>query len=83
MKIGKGKEMKEYTVVYIKDDKEYARDIYNTGTTIKDIVDELNCSMNRYGVDYDYVTIFDANNEEDIVYFKVVNINGYYVLSEM
>ena len=72
--------MKEYTVVYIKDDKEYARDIYNPGTDIKDIVDELNYRMNRYGVDYDYVTIFDANNEEDIVYFKVFNVAGKYEL---
>ena len=75
--------MKEYTVVYIKDFKEYSRHVYSPGTTIKDIVDKLNYCMNRYGVDYDYVTIFDANNEEDIVYFKVLNVDGKYELVEV
>lgn len=75
--------MKEYTVVYIKDFEECSRKIYNPGTTIEDIVDELNYYMNRYSLDYDYVTIFDANNEEDIVYFRVLNVDGKYELVEV
>lgn len=72
--------MKEYAVVYIKDNKEYARDIYNPGATISDIVKELNYEISCYGKDCEYITIFDVNNEKDITYFKVVNINGKYQL---
>lgn len=72
--------MKEYTVVYIKNDEECGRDYYKPGTTISEIVDELIYDLNRYGKDCDYITIFDDNDEEDILYFKVVNINGNYVL---
>lgn len=72
--------MKEYTVVYIKNDEEYFRDTYNGGTTIADIVEELTYKLNRYGKYCDYITIFDANEVEDIVYFKVVNIDCKYQL---
>ena len=73
----------KYTVVYIKGTEEYARDTYMSGATISDIVKELRYEINRYGKDCDYITIFDANNEEDIVYFKVVNIHGHYVLVKL
>ena len=75
--------MKEYTVVYIKNDEECGRDYYTPGTTIFEIVDELIYELNRYGKDCEYITIFDDNNEEDILYFKVVNINGHYELVEL
>ena len=71
--------MKEYTVVYIVGTEEYARDTYKPGTAIKEIVKELS----RYCKDCDYITIFDANDEEDILYFKVLNIHGHYVLVEL
>ena len=72
--------MKEYTVVYIKNDEEYACDTFEPGTTISEIVEELIYEINRYSKDCEYITIFDDNDEEDIVYFKVVNIHGHYEL---
>ena len=75
--------MKEYTVVYIKNDEEYARDTYKPGATIDEIVKELTYELNRYGKECEYITIFDGNNEEDIVYFKVINTQGHYVLVEL
>ena len=74
--------MKEYIVDYIKNGEEHGRDYYTPGTTISEIVDELTYELNRYGKDCDYITIFDDNDEEDILYFKVVNINGHYVLEK-
>ena len=74
--------MKEYTAVYIKNCEECGRDYYTAGATISGIVDEIIDELNRHDIDCDYITIFDVNDEEDIHYFKVVNINGYYVLSE-
>ena len=73
----------EYTVVYIKNGKEYARDRYTPGTTIPEIVEELKYELNRYGKDCEYITIFDADAVEDIAYFKVVNMHGHYVLVEL
>ena len=75
--------MKEYTVVYIKNCEEYARDTYTAGVTIADIVEELTYEINRYGKDCEYVTIFDMNDEEDISYFKVVPVDGKYKLIEL
>lgn len=75
--------MKEYTVVYIKDMEEYSRDTYIPGVTVKEIVEELTYELNRYGKECEYITIFDANNKKDIVYFKVVNIHGHYKLDEL
>lgn len=72
--------MKEYTVAYIKGTEEYARDTYKPGATNDEIVKELTYELNRYGKDCDYITIFDGNNEEDITYYKVVNIDGKYEL---
>lgn len=75
--------MKEYTVVYIKDYEEYSRDTYKPGATIYEIVKELTYEINRYGKDCDYITIFDAYNEEDIYYYKVVNLGDRYILLEI
>ena len=72
----------KYTVVYIKNGEECGRDYYTPGTTISEIVDELIYELNRYDKDCEYITIFDDDDEEDILYFKVVNINGHYVLAE-
>lgn len=72
--------MKEYTVVYIKNCEECGRDYYTAGATISEIVDELIYELNRYGKDCEYITIFDANDEEDISYYKVVNIDDKYQL---
>lgn len=72
--------MKEYTVVYIKNCEECGRDYYTAGATISEIVDEVTDKLNRYDIDCEYITIFDANNEEDIVYFKVFNAAGKYEL---
>lgn len=73
--------MKEYTVAYIKNGEEYGdRDIYIACTTISEIVDEVIYELNLYGEDCEYITIFDANDEEDIAYYKVVNIDGKYQL---
>lgn len=74
--------MKEYAAVYIKNCEECGRDYYIVGATISEIVHELVNKLNRYDIDCEYITIFDVNDEEDIHYFKVLNICGYYVLSE-
>ena len=76
--------MKAYTVEYIKDGEAYAYDTYMPGTFISEIVGELNYQMNRYGVDYDEIAIFDSNDDEaETIYYEVVNINGHYKLVEM
>lgn len=75
--------MKSYTVAYINDMEEYARDTYIPGATIADIVEELTYEFNRYGKDCDYITIFDMNDEEDISYFKVVPVDCNYKLIEL
>lgn len=75
--------MKQYTVVYIKNDEEYSRDTYIAGATIADIVEELTYELNSYGKDCDYITIFDANEVEDISYFKVMSVDGKYKLIEL
>lgn len=75
--------MKEYTVAYIKGTEEYAYDTYKSGATIKEIVDELTYNMNRYGVDYDEIAIYEMGSEELIVYYEVVNIHGHYLLAEL
>lgn len=72
--------MKEYTVAYIKNGEDYAYDNFMVGTTISDIVKELTYIMNRYGADYGEIAIFDVNDEEDTIYYKVVNIDGKYQL---
>lgn len=36
--------------------------------------------MNRYGVDFDEIAIFDVNDEEETIYHKVVNIDGKFHL---
>lgn len=74
--------MKEYAVVYIKNCEECGRDYYTAGATISEIVDEVIDKLNRYDIDCEHITIFDVNDEKDIHYFKVLNICGYYVLSE-
>ena len=79
---GKGQKMKEYTVVYIKNCEECGCDYYIAGATISEIVDELIDKLNRHDIDCEYITIFDVNDEEDIHYIEVLNICGYYVLSE-
>lgn len=70
--------MKEYTVAYIKNGQEYAYDTYIAGTTVSEILDELTYNVNRYGKDYDEISIFDVN-DEDRLYYEVVEINGKYV----
>ena len=72
--------MKEYTVAYIKDGEDYAYDTYKQGTTIKEIINGLTYEMYRYGVDYDEIAIFDVNDQEDTIYFKVEKIDGKYQL---
>lgn len=72
--------MKEYTVVYIKNGEEYGERVIYIACTISEMVDELVYELNLYGEDCDYITIFDANDEEDIAYYKVVNIDGKYQL---
>ena len=72
-----------YTVVYIKGTEEYSRETYIPGATVKEIVEELTYEINRYYKQCDYITIFDANNVEDISYFKVVTVDGKYKLIEL
>ena len=72
--------MKEYTVAYIKNGEDYAYDTYIAGTTISEIIKELTYELNRYGKDCDEIAIFDVNDEEDTLYYKVVNIDGKYQL---
>jgi hypothetical protein len=74
--------MKEYTVAYIKDTEEYAYDTYIAGTAIGEIAEELTYNMNRYGVDYNEIVIFDVNDEKEanVYFYKVVNIDGKYQL---
>ena len=75
--------MRAYTVVYIKGTEECARDTYTSGVTVKEIVEELMYNINRYHKHCDYITIFDMNDEADISYFKVVNVDGKYILIEL
>ena len=76
--------MKEYTVVYLQGTEEYARDNFIDGTTISDIVEELTYEINRYGVDYDEIAIFNSYDDEAAtIYYEVVNIYGHYILAEM
>ena len=73
-----------YMVEYSKNGEAYAYDTYKPGTLISAIVDELNYEMNRYGVDYDEITIFESDDEESAtIYYKVVNIHGNYKLVEI
>lgn len=72
--------MKEYTVAYIKDTEDIGYDTFKPGTTIKEIVDGLIYQMNRYGVDFDEIAIFNVNDEEETFYYKVVNMRGHYIL---
>nr|UWF90121.1 MAG: hypothetical protein [Bacteriophage sp.] len=72
--------MKEYKVAYIKNGGDYAYDTYMPGTTVSEIIDELTYNMNRYGVDYDEIAIYDVNDEDDSFYYHVVNNDGKYQL---
>ena len=72
--------MKEYTVAYIKNGEEYAYDVYKPGTTLKEILEELTYNMNRYGVDYDEIAIFEMYSDEPTVYYEIVHIDGKYQL---
>lgn len=73
----------KYTVVYIKDMEEYARDTYMPGVTVKEIVEELTYEINRYHKHCEYITIFESENVEVIFYFKVVPVDGMYKLIEI
>lgn len=75
--------MKAYTVLYIKDMEECARDTYKRGVTVKEIVEEITYMFNRYYKYCDYIIIFDANDVEVISYFKVVTVDGKYKLVEL
>ena len=75
--------MKQYTVAYIKNGEQYAYDTYKEGTTIAEIIDELNYEMNRYGKDYDEIAIFDVNDDDPAVYFVAVKNDGNYELEEL
>lgn len=73
--------MKEYKVVYFKNDEECGCDTYIEGATIDEIVKELTYELNLYGKDYDEIAIFDANDELPyIYYYEVVDIYGQYEL---
>lgn len=76
--------MKEYIVAYIKNVNEYAYDYaydyYKPGVTLSEILKELTYIINRYGVDYDEIAIFEMDSDEPTVYYEVVEIDGKYVL---
>lgn len=73
-----------YTVAYIKNSEECARDNTNDGATISDIVEELTYNANRYGVDYDGIAIFDSDDDEAAtIYYEVVNLGDRYKLVEL
>ena len=75
--------MTHYTVAYIKNGEQYAYDTYKEGTTITEIVDELKYEMNRYGVNYDEISIFEVDNDNPAHGYQVVKIDGNYELEEL
>ena len=64
--------MKQYTVAYIKNGKEYAYDKYISHAPISNIVKELIYEINYYGIDYDEIDIFVVNDYAPDVYFVTV-----------
>ena len=72
--------MMEYTVAYIKNGQDYAYDTFMAGTTIAEIIEELVYEMNRYGVDYDEIAIYDVKDEDNSLYYHIVEIDGMYQL---
>ena len=75
--------MKQYTVAYIKNGEDYAYDTYKEGTTIVEIVDDINYTMNRYGVNYDEISIFEFDDDNPAHWYQVVKIYGNYELEEL
>lgn len=74
--------MKEYTVAYIRNGKEYNYDTFIAGITISEILEEITYGLNRYGKDFDEIAIFDVNDEKEanVYFYKVVNNDGKYDL---
>ena len=73
-----------YTVEYIKNGEAYAYDNFIEGATISDIVKGLTYDVNRYGVDYEEIAIFDSDDDEAAtIYYEVVNLGDRYILLEM
>lgn len=72
--------MKEYTVAYIRNGQDYGHRTFIAGITISEILEEVTYELNRYGKDFDEIALFDLNDEEEALYYKVVNIDGKYKL---